>query len=416
MKKFLITIGSSLLVVAVTLSIIGLRVNSFQYADKPTNLCASTDIQKITGRALTEHYALEGATDERDRYFNVITVYGSSELRTTDIPTHPSNFFEGENLRAFKVNLVGRGSCQSLIHALSIAACGDTLAGKKVVLITSPQSFVEGGIEPDMFKANFSEQQYLALMSDESIPEEMKQRFSARVDELLDEYADATGTKRENTAASMLAASVVDGNEAMRALIAPYTAASEWLLDTKDSAAAKRMIDETLEEQPFISFEGWNGQSLASIDWEAETEKAVAEAQAATDNNEFGILNDYYTTYIGRKLAQQEDKDADLSYSQSKEYDDLRLLLDVCRRKGIRPMFVHVPLHGEWSDYTGFTAERRAEYYENVRNIVSEYENVTLLDLTGYEYEEYFLCDIMHLGWKGWLEVDKALVEYYNAD
>lgn len=411
MKKFLITIGSSLLVVAVALGVVGLRVNSYD-GELPMSLCASTDVKKITGRALTEWYAEANRMGGCD----VITVYGSSELRTTDIPTHPSNFFEGENLRAFKVNLVGRGSCQSLIHALSIAACGDTLAGKKVVLITSPQSFVEGGIAPDMFKANFSEQQYLALMSDESIPEEMKQRFSARVDELLDEYAAATGKKRENTAASMLAASVVDGNEAMRALIAPYTAASEWLLDTKDSASAKRMIDETLEEQPFISFEGWNGQSLASIDWEAETEKAVAEAQAATDNNEFGILNDYYTTYIGRKLAQQKDKDADLSYSQSKEYDDLRLLLDVCKLKGIRPMFVHVPLHGEWSDYTGFTAERRAEYYENVRSIVAEYDNVTLLDLTGYEYEEYFLCDIMHLGWKGWLEVDKALVEYYNAD
>lgn len=411
MKKFLLTIVASLLVVAVALGVVGLRVNSYD-GELPMSLCASTDVKKITGRALTEWYAEANRMGGCD----VITVYGSSELRTTDIPTHPSNFFEGENLRAFKVNLVGRGSCQSLIHALSIAACGDELSGRKVVLITSPQSFVEGGIAPDMFKANFSEQQYLALMSDESIPEEMKQRFSARVDELLDEYAAATGKKRENTAASMLAASVVDGNEAMRALIAPYTAASEWLLDTKDSASAKRMIDETLEEQPFISFEGWNGQSLASIDWEAETEKAVAEAQAATDNNEFGILNDYYTTYIGRKLAQQKDKDADLSYSQSKEYDDLRLLLDVCRWKGIRPMFVHVPLHGEWSDYTGFTAERRAEYYENVRNIVAEYDNVTLLDLTGYEYEEYFLCDIMHLGWKGWLEVDKALVQYYNVD
>lgn len=418
MKKLLITIGSSLLVVAVTLGIIGLRVNGFSYgyAAMPANFCASTDIQKITGRALTEQYASNRALDEQSRTFDVITVYGSSELRTTDIPTHPSNFFEDENIQHFKVNLVGRGSCQSLIHALSIAACGDTLSCRKVVLITSPQSFVEGGITPDMFKANFSEQQYLALMGDESIPDEMKLRFSARVDELLDEYATATDTKRENTAASMLASATVDGNDLMRAAIAPYTAASEWLLDTKDSASAKRLISESREEQPIVSFEGWDGQSLADIDWDAETEKAVAEAEAATDNNEFGILNDYYTTYIGRKLVQQKDKDANLSYSVSKEYDDLRLLLDVCRLKGIEPLFVHVPLHGEWSDYTGFTAERRAEYYENVREIVSQYENVTLLDLTGYEYEEYFLCDIMHLGWKGWLEVDKALVEYYNAD
>jgi D-alanine transfer protein len=39
-----------------------------------------------------------------------------------------------------------------------------------------------------------------------------------------------------------------------------------------------------------------------------------------------------------------------------------------------------------------------------------------MVDLTGYEYEEYFLCDIMHLGWKGWLEVDKAIEQYYRED
>ena len=47
---------------------------------------------------------------------------------------------------------------------------------------------------------------------------------------------------------------------------------------------------------------------------------------------------------------------------------------------------------------------------------LAEYENVTLLDLTGYEYESYFLCDTMHLGWKGWLAVDRAMVEFWNAD
>ncbi len=411
MKKFLLTVAASLLVVAIALGAIGGWMGRCG-GDLPISLCASTDVEKIAGRALTEWYATKSAVDERADSYDVITVYGSSELRTTDISTHPSNFF-AENRQEFVVNLVGRGSCQSLIHALSIAACGDTLAGKKVVLITSPQSFVEGGIAPDLFMANFSEQQYLTLMSDNSIPEEMKQRFSARVDELLDEYAVATNSERENTAASMLAKSVTDGDSMTRALIAPYTAASRWLLEVKDGATAQRMISDAWEQHPNSDTSG--EAPLVTIDWDAAVSTATAEAEAATDNNEVGILNDYYTTYIGRKLAQQKDKDADLSYSQSKEYADLRLLLDVCKLKGISPMFVHVPLHGDWSDYTGFTAERRAEYYENVRNIVLEYDNVTLLDLTGYEYEEYFLCDIMHLGWKGWLEVDKALVEYYNA-
>ena len=71
-----------------------------------------------------------------------------------------------------------------------------------------------------------------------------------------------------------------------------------------------------------------------------------------------------------------------------------------------------MPLHGTWSDYTGFTEDRRSQYYENVRAIAMEY-GIEMLDLTGYEYEPYFMCDTMHLGWKGWLAVDRALIDFY---
>ncbi len=122
--------------------------------------------------------------------------------------------------------------------------------------------------------------------------------------------------------------------------------------------------------------------------------------------------NRLYTTYIGSRLERQKDRDKNLTYSRSKEYDDLRVLFAVCQEKGIEPLFIHVPLHGPWSDYTGFTADRREEYYQNVREIAGEY-GIETLDLTGGEYEEYFMCDVMHLGWKGWLAVDKALIDYY---
>ncbi|MBQ8338212.1 MAG: hypothetical protein IJY33_03625, partial [Oscillospiraceae bacterium] len=33
---------------------------------------------------------------------------------------------------------------------------------------------------------------------------------------------------------------------------------------------------------------------------------------------------------------------------------------------------------------------------------------------SGYEYEEYFLCDTMHLGWKGWLKVNEEIDKFYH--
>ena len=118
-----------------------------------------TPAEKITGGYLLEQSAAEEDT---------LLIFGSSELRTEGISTHPANFFAGKRA-GFQVDLIGRGSCQSLIHALQIAASGDSLRGEKVVLITSPQSYVPEGIAPDLFYANFSTQQYLALLRDEDL-------------------------------------------------------------------------------------------------------------------------------------------------------------------------------------------------------------------------------------------------------
>ena len=287
--------------------------------DYPDSLGDSLAPEKITGE-----YLLRTAAAQDD----TLPVFGSSELKTTQICTHPANFFAGKRC-GFQVDLIGRGSCQSLVHAMAIAASGESLTGKKAVLIT-----------------------------------------------------------------------------ALEVLLTPYAAISEWLLDTRDMTSSRRVI----AEAPTVQ----NAQSSA-IDWDVEEQSAVHQADEQTAGNEFGMEDSYYNTYIGRRLAQQAGKDASVSYDSSPEYDDLRCLFAICKAKQMQILFVHVPMHGAWSDYTGFSAERRQTYYENVRRIAAEYENVTLLDLTGYEYESYFLCDTMHLGWKGWLAVDKAIAEFWEA-
>ena len=356
--------------------------------------------EKITGLYLVEQSAA--------REDNLI-IYGSSELRTLEISTHPANFFAGKRA-GFQVNLVGRGSCQSLIHAISIAATGDALAGRKVALITSPQSYVPEGIAPDMFMANFSEQQYLELLAAEDLSDEVKAYISGRVLELTAAYEDAPDAAGTDTAVRYFAGHSAEPpvqTAAGDALLRPYRGFRRVLLDLRDKAAARTLL-ESVEEAP--------ASPLPShIDWPAEEAAALAQAEAMTGNNDFGMLDEYYTTYIGSRLSRQADKDAGLSYTVSREYDDLRLLFEVCRQKGIEPLFIHVPLHGEWSDYTGFGPEERQAYYDNVREVAAEY-GVELLDLTGGEYEDYFLSDVMHLGWKGWLEVDRALIDYYYGD
>ena len=369
----------------------GLSLAMPEYNDALGN---ETDENKLKGI-----YLLEQSAAREDN----LIIYGSSELRTFNIPQNPANFFEGKR-GGMQVNLFGRGSCQSIIHALSIISSGGALEGKKIVLITSPQSYVSEGIAPDLFFANFSELQYLTMMLDQEIDEDFKREFSQRLHGLIGQYEADYGKLSGIDASRLMCGSYFEtGGTIRRVLLTPYFLTAKNIAGLKDRFDSKRLL------------EGAEEMSAApgEIDWAAERLLALEQAAAASARNDFGIEDGYYKTYIGSKLAMQQDKDRNLSYSESVEYDDLRLLLEACRAKGVEAMFIHVPLHGEWSDYTGFTAERRQEYYQRVAEIVGEYD-VELLDLTGNEYEKYYLSDVMHLGWRGWLEADEEIYRFFE--
>jgi len=396
-KKIVLRIICAVVIAALLISALPsvIRASMPKYNEALGN---KSDDQKIQGLYLLgESAALSD---------NVI-IYGSSELRTDYISTHPANFFENQRT-GFQVNLVGRGSCQSIIHAMSIAASGDSLKNSPVVLITSPQSYVEGGITPDMFFANFSKQQYITIMYDNSVSEDIKIRLSRRVIEMLERYDSEFGTLQGYEDIRMLAKiGAGEGfvSKAAKVATAPLYLFEKLLEDNRDMVKSAELINNCeTSENSFISSE---------INWDAEEKAAVEIAKKESDNNDFGMRNSDYKKNVGNNLSRFKDKDKNLSYDNSVEYDDLRLLLDICKEKGIEPMFVSVPLHGEWSDYTGFSKQRRQSYYDKVESVVSQYD-VKFLDLSEYEYEEYFLCDTMHLGWKGWLRVNEEINEFYH--
>lgn len=156
---------------------------------------------------------------------------------------------------------------------MAIAASGESLTGKKAVLITAPQSYVEDGIAPDLFMANFSEQQMLTLLSDKTIPAEQRQYLARRVAELIEAYNAQYGASlQQTTAAGLLTRAAAKGQTALEVLLTPYAAISEWLLDTRDMTSSRRVI----AEAPTVQ----NAQSSA-IDWDVEEQSAVHQAGGA---------------------------------------------------------------------------------------------------------------------------------------
>jgi D-alanine transfer protein len=151
------------------------------------------------------------------------------------------------------------------------------------------------------------------------------------------------------------------------------------------------------------------------INWKQELENEEVIAKKDTNNNIYGIQNQYYEKYIKSVYKTLKNSSKGESFLQSPEYDDFKFLLDVCKNNDIDPLFIIVPVNGPWYDYTGFEEGNREGYYKKITEMIASYK-FKYEDLSKYEYEKYFLKDVMHLGWKGWLYVDKAIDRYYHEN
>ena len=144
-------------------------------------------------------------------------------------------------------------------------------------------------------------------------------------------------------------------------------------------------------------------------------QEAESNGRRKCTNNKFGVYDDYYTKYMASVMDKKRGSLQSESYSVSKEYDDLQLFIDVCKDAGVQPLLVSVPVNGRWYDYCGFPQKRRQEYYDKIKEIAQK-NHVSLADFSSDEYCLYFLRDIMHLGWKGWVKIDEKIYDFYKQN
>jgi D-alanyl-lipoteichoic acid biosynthesis protein DltD len=364
-----------------------------EYSNKIGGIYSLTDRDK--GLWLQEKIANQGDN---------IIIYGSSELGTTSLQYHPSNFFQGEK-DGFQINIIGRGYSQSIIHAVNLGAMGNNLKGKKVVVIISPQWFSAGGLGSSEFGMNFSELQFYELMFNKGIDKSLKLAAASRVGQLSNNNQDLTHIKifcKLYSSNNFLSKSAL-------LLLTPYYKIKYFLLGIKDKIKTDKLL------KVYGGKDVQEASSKDKIDWEGQKLKAAEDGEKESDNNEFGIENGYYDQYIKDNLVKYKDSYKTNSFLESPEYDDFKLLLNVCKENGIKPLIVSVPVNGKWYDYCGFDKNDRNEYYKKVKQIVDSY-GFEIADFSGYEYEKYFLKDIMHLGWKGWVYVNEAIDKYYHEN
>lgn len=339
-------------------------------------------------------------------------IFGSSELWTIKGQTpHASSFF-ADKKDGFQIDLVGKAGYQNIIHAINFGAMGTRLKDQKVVFFLSPQWFGPEGIGQNTLLANSSEEEIYSLFLNPDISHALKVRLASRLSYIIKDDKDFKTLKifcdlysRDNWM-----------TKTGLTVTKPFFQFVNYLLELKDDIKAYNLLQTTLSsmqksnQKPSYA-DVKTGRS--TFDWNNEMDKATALAKTKTNNNEFNLDNGFYNQ---RKNEMNSLKGAmkKSSYIRSNEYKDFILLLDICKEVGIKPLIVNIPVNGVWYDYGQHSVSDRQQYYENINTIVKSH-GFQLADFSKYEYETYFLSDGSHLGWRGWIHVNKALDEYYYS-
>ena len=149
-----------------------------------------------------------------------------------------------------------------------------------------------------------------------------------------------------------------------------------------------------------------------AVDGCVDGDEAKATAEQMSTTNEWGMEDSFYTDQLEPVLADLKDSRAGETYTDTPEYDDLDCFLDIADACGIEVLVVLSPEMGPYYDHIGIDAKTRAGCYDRVRSVVAGHASAELADFTSHEYEKYFLYDIVHFGWTGWIDVEEAIYRF----
>ena len=383
LKAFLI----SILLVLITLVILNktyIKKIEDYYKVNDNSVRYSTAYEKYKSKDII----LENITSK------TLVLLGSSELTTTiNEEYHPKKIFNYED---FNIMQIGVGNSQNIIHAATIGSIGNDIRNNEIVMIQSIQWFDnKNGILKDAFLSRISSEHVYNTMANDKISKETKEKFINRVIEL---------------------------SSTNKVLNKKYRSYKKYFVEEQGNFITGEFLKldnyfyKLKNKYEFFKNKGrenypLSGEKTPDYNWKELDEKVTEQAKERTNNNDYQIDNTYYDKYIKTKYDQLKNSSKNTKYDESKEYDDLDILLSIVKDLNLNMKFAIFPANGKWSDYTGIDSEKRQVAYNNLKEIAKK-NNIEVMDYSSKEYEEYYMYDAMHLGWRGWIDFERDLYKF----
>ena len=368
-----------------------------------------------------------------------LLMMGSSELDSY-VPENPRNLFPN-NFYSASITFTGHASVQNYHHALCLAANSPAIEGNDLVIVESLQWFEGKEVNVNSFLSNFSEFSFYRFLRTDQISQENKRHLCQRFIDMenyreVDDYAAIAGGASGSAALDLLYRALTPYKEHLNPYVvhgdidypSTYLLARLYLSDSLPGKAAYCAMQpyyflrgQFMElKDKFSAYQYLKSLDAApadpgpiELDWDAVYAAAEEEGRAACTNNDLYVYDSYYNKILAERYESLAGKYADTPLMESPEWGDYEFFLSVCRDLGLRPYIVIMSTNGLYYDYVGETKEKRDQYYQASEALANEY-GLDCLNLRDHEYEPYFYCDVMHLGWKGWPYVCQKAIEYFS--
>ena len=328
---------------------------------------------------------------------NTHLLLGSSELTVANKKEfHPAQMF---NYDDFHLMQVGGGFFQNVIQASTLASLEPIMTQKKVAIIESLNWFDQKGMRQDAFESRISKEHVYYTLMNPKLSKETKLKFINRVLELSAKNESLTSTFERYKRV------LVEGEGSQ---------IDQFMIQMELAKFSLNVVQAFYDEHSIVESPS-KGSTMPDYNWDEVLAKNEEQAKKDTQSNEYHFDDWYYKKQIANKLESLKDSNATFKYTESPEYEDFKLFLQIAKELGVEVLVITFPVNGPWYDYIGIDASQRNAFLTKINEIVKE-AGVKQVDLTSHDYDPYYIWDATHPGCKGWPLVEKELVKFFKEN